>query len=464
MGRDERISLLEEVAPEQEAPVAPLTLDQVFDDVEHLHVDIADGIDSFVALENILADFSDEENPPEMTRVAHRLLVSEVNEAVDTFDGEVDPDMIPALEAFGVDEDEETMGDKAKRAAMTVMDAMGAGLKKSFLWIGKKTIELAESTRKYLQSAESAADELAANAQAILDKLHEVDAEPVQGSFMVKKPKRYFVDAHLVKGSELANFLSKANKEFLEPFSRDHTLGDGAETLSKALTFSKQYVDALKAGLPAQDTLTQEANAVIGAAQSALANAGKLFMVATHDSTDFDSYSTHPHLGSIRSWVKFPRVPRGQQYSIVEFPKKMAAIKAGIMKDSDMGNVMMTQTFDKDDLRRGLMVVVDAAKQVADLVHHAKQSTSNLERLNAIYTTFKLGVSKELTPAELNSVTRQMNNLLVGVTAFENAVARIRSQRIKAVLEANNAALDLLTLHFRAFGGTAPAMAGKEEE
>ena len=84
--------------------------------------------------------------------------------------------------------------------------------------------------------------------------------------------------------------------------------------------------------------------------------------------------------------------------------------------------------------------------------------------MNAIYLTFKLGVSKDATPADLNSVTRQLNNLLVGVTAFENAVARIRSQRIKAVLEANDAALDLLTLHFRAFSGTAPAVAGKEEE
>lgn len=462
MSREERISLLVEVAPTQEEPVAPLTLDQVFDDVEHLHVDIADGIDSFVTLENIFAEFSDEENPPEMTPVAHRLLVSEVDGAVDAFGGEVDPDMIPALEAFG--NDDETVGDKAKRAAMTVMDAMSVGLKKSFLWIGKKTIELAESTRKYLQSAESAAEELAANAQAIMDKLHEVDQEPEQGSFMVKKPKRYFIDTHLAKGGELVNFLGKANKEFLEPFTRDHTLGDGAETLSKALTFSKQYVEALKTGLPSQDALSKEADAVIAAAQTALANAGKLFMVATHDSTDFDSYSTHPHLGSIRSWVKFPRVPRGQLYSIVEFPKKMAGIKAGIMKDSDMGNVMMTQTFDKDDLRKGLMVIIDAANHVSDLVDHAKQSTSNLERLNAIYTTFKLGVNKDATPAELNRVTHQMNNLLVGVTAFENAVARIRSQRIKAVLEANNAALDLLTLHFRAFGGTAPAVAGKEEE
>lgn len=462
MSREERISLLDEVTPVQEEPVAPLTLDQVFDDVEHLHVDIADGIDSFVTLENILAEFSDEENPPEMTPVAHRLLVSEVDEAVGTFGGEVDPDMIPALEAFG--DDDETMGDKAKRAAMTVMDAMGAGLKKSFLWIGKKTIELADSTRKYLQSAESAADELTEKAQVIMDKLHEVDEEPQQGSFMVKKPKRYFIDTRLPKGSELANFLEKTNKEFLEPFLRDHTLGDGAETLSKALTFSKQYVEALKAGLPTQDALTKEANDVIDAAQAALANAGKLFMVATHDSTDFDSYSTHPHLGSIRSWVKFPRVPRGQRYSIVEFPKKMAGIKAGIMKDSDMGNIMMTQTFNKDDLRRGLMIVIQGTTQVRDLVDHAKQSTSNLERLNAIYTTFKLGVSKDVSPADLNHVTHQMNNLLVGVTAFENAVARIRSQRIKAVLEANNAALDLLTLHFRAFGGTAPAVAGKEEE
>lgn len=464
MSREERISLLDEVAPEQEATVTPLTLDQVFDDVEHLHVDIADGIDSFVTLENILADFSDEENPPEMTPVAHRMLISEVDDAVSVFGGEVDPDMIPALESFGGDDDEDSLGDKAKRAAMTVMDAMGVGLKKSFLWLGKKTIELAESTRKYLQSAESAADELADKAQAILDKLHEVGDEPEQGSFMVKKPKRYFIDTHLAKSGELVGFLGKMNKEFLEPFSRDHTLGDGAETLSKALAFAKEYSHTLKAGVPEQDQLNKDAGAVIAAAQAALANAGKLFMVATHDSTDFDSYSTHPHLGTIRSWVKFPRVPRGQQYSIVEFPKKMAAIKAGIMKDSDMGNVMMTQTFDKDDLRKGLMVIIDAAKRVNDLVVQARHSTSNLERLNAIYLTFKLGVSKDATPADLNHVTRQLNNLLVGVTAFENAVARIRSQRIKAVLEANDAALDLLTLHFRAFSGTAPAVAGKEEE
>ncbi len=461
MSRDERISLLEEVAPEKEAPVAPLTLDQVFDDVEHLHVDIADGIDSFVTLENIHADFSDEENPPEMTPVAHRLLVAEVNDAVDAFDGEVNPDIIPTLEAFG-DEDE-TKGDKAKQAAMTVLDSLSVGLKKSFLWIGKKTIDLAESIRKYLQSAEAASEELATNARAILDKLHEVDEEPQQGSFMVKKPKRYFIDSRMAKGGDLANFLGKMNKEFLEPFSRDHTLGDGAETLAKALTFSKQYVEALKSGIPDKDVLSKEAEAVISAAQTALANAGKLFVVSTHDSTDFDSYSTNPHLGSIRSWVKFPRVPRGQIYSITEFPKKMAAIKAGIMEDSDMGKVMMTQTFTKDDLRRGLMVVVDGAEKVSDLINHAKKSTSNLERLNAIYTTFKLGVSKDTTPAELNRVTHQMNNLLVGVTAFENSVARIRSQRIKAVLKANNAALDLLTLHFRAFGGTAPAVAGKDE-
>jgi len=418
---------------------------------------IEEGIAAIVSLEElaeVIAATGDAEQS--IAGTTHELLVSDIHDTVEVFEGQVSNDLIPEQQMFA---DTETNTQAYSIAAESFKEA----IKSSFEWVGKKAGELFESLRKFIQTADQTATEMEETVKTLHLKLDDLDSSPQQAAFMLNKAKRFFVKGRLPKGSELAAFLKSMNLEYVEPFKTPTSLGDGEETLSTALDFAKTYATQSRASIPDQAKLLEEANAVIGTAVAALRNANKAFVVAQPDSADFDTYTTNEHMGTRRAWVKFPRITANTVYSLKEFPGKMAAIKAGLSQDNDEGGDQMMPTFDKRDLRNILDEVARSADDVRDILQLLKSRVSNVERLQAAIGTARLALQGK-NQRDNDRITGMLNNVLLGTIAFDNAVGRIRSIRVKAILKTNEAALDLVRKHIAAYEGNASAAAADKDD
>lgn len=408
---------------------------------------LRDGVGAIVALEELREDLEEcrrEEVP--MTGATHDLLVDDVADTVEVFDGEVSDDLVASQEAFA---------DPAQRrmAYSITLESFSEALKSSMEWVGQKATKLLGEVRKFMQSAQTVTENMQKDVEKLHSALNDLDSSPQQSAFLVEKPKRFYIQGKLPKG-DVAAYLKKLNQEFLEPFKRSTALADGNETLAKALDFAKSYANQAKASVPDRETLMLEADEVVKTCVAALQNAGKVFVVAQPDSADIDTHTTNEHMGTLRAWVKFPRVSNDTVYSLSEFPKKMAAIKVGISEDSDMGNDQMMATFSKEDLRHILDEVSRASTEVLDLIDGLKATTSNVERLQAAIGASRLQLLPN-NPAGAEKLSGMLNNVLLGTLAFDNAVGRVRSTRIKALIKANEAALDLVRKHIAAYQGNA---------